>query len=171
MIKQLIIFSISFAFTLSCSLQKKEGIKSQDTLFFQNDSILLYGTKEEYLKLIDNFDSSNFSIVTFKKTCDTSNDYFKDYASKCQNWELDELKLKKIFKNISPIDGSEWNNFYDYAPCEYDGKLKMGNKLFNYIVEAGSLVHVKFIDTTFTFGYKKSDKTLFINSPTYGKMK
>lgn len=170
--KKSILFLMPCIFILSCNQGKnKEVVNSADTLSFQKDSSSLYGTKDEFLRLFNKLDSINFNIISFGKTCDSSNQYFPEYLKKCQNWTLDGPKLKKIFYNISPIDGPEWNNFYDYVPCEYDGTIDIDNKLFKYIIEAGSVVHIVFRDTTLTFGYKKTDKTLFINSPAYEEMK
>lgn len=105
-------------------------------------------------------------VLSAEKICDTASKHFGKYAENCKKWNLTKTDIAKIILSSDKISTHEAHYFYEILPCSYIGELVIKGKKARYTVNAGALSEIKYSDTTFFHGYKKSNyKKYFIIGP------
>ena len=68
--------------------------------------------------------SDKVIIINYKKKCDSSSNFWKDYSLKCSTWILNKTKILQIIRSRKKIDKYEFSYFHEVLPCIYSGYNK-----------------------------------------------
>lgn len=107
-------------------------------------------------------------ITRFEKKMTSNND--TSFSNECRNWKLVEKDALDIIKSSDTISAHEKNYLFNTLPCEYSGTLRMKDKYYNFIINAGSYVVIFNKDSTLYLGYFKKGKSYFISPPATGEI-
>ena len=103
-------------------------------------------------------------MLNFKRT----NDYPSSETDTaiCRTWSLSSKDIEKLIKECTAINRPDWHHLFEHLPCSITGKLRQGNKTFDFQVNGGAWLTITATDTTMYFGYFKNDgDKLFLSTP------
>lgn len=97
------------------------------------------------------------TVLSVEKILDSTSIHFLKYRESCNDWNLTKDDIARIILLSDKITAHEAHYFYEILPCSYRGELIIRGKKARYSVNAGALSEIKYSDTTFFHGYKKSN--------------
>lgn len=81
----------------------------------------------------------------------------KEFSDKCKSWNLNSDSIIKIVRLSERISGEDMHHLYYRLPCEINGKLKWGSRTYDFMINAGSFLHLSSTDTSFYLGCSKKE--------------
>jgi hypothetical protein len=145
------------------AVQKKETAITMPEIEASNKSVKADVAKSAYTKVTK---KAVIKILSIDKVNDTASRFWKSYAERCYNWNLEDKDILDIVLSSKEIDGHEFHHFYDVLPCHYSGTLDINGKSVLYEVNAGAFTTLHYRDTSIYLGYKNPEyKKYFIIGP------
>lgn len=119
-------------------------------LCISNASCQTTADKQKTIKAFP-LNQNKISIIGIEKDSSASSGK-SEYNSTCQGWSLDKKAVVEIIKAVRPISMHDFMYLYNVLPCEIEGKLKIGDKEYSYVINAGSFMKLSSKDTTYYYG-------------------
>ncbi len=102
------------------------------------------------------------SCLEFQKKCDFISENNK-YSKSLQNWNLNQMQLEMIFKNMESFDFNSYDYVFNRMPCWVEGTALFKGDTVNFQVNSGGGVIVTNKDSVYYFGCRsKLCKPFFI---------
>jgi len=123
-------------------------------LLFTTLSNVCCQTVEKNQKAINTiaFDKNAITIIDISKSAPKNHNKVDEFDSLCQTWTLSQNDILEIIKYSKPISMHDFMYLYNVLPCEVKGKLKVGDKEYNYVINAGSFMKLSSNDKTYYYG-------------------
>jgi hypothetical protein len=96
--------------------------------------------------------SGKYHVLSANKQIDQQHAFYKEYASKCEAWQLSNEQIEGILKASKPIDGHAYHYDFDNLPCTYVGECTVKGRKAKYELNAGGVTTIFMADTTYWLG-------------------
>ncbi len=157
--------SLFFLFTLiGCS--ENTASRKQETADLTDSAVKIIISKDT-TKSIDTIAPSldfkkekNFEILSIKYEL-SSDSIDNVFYKKCKGWSLSADQIKRIIPLLEPIDVHDFNYLYSVTPCQMAGKIKVGGREFDYLINAGSYMKIYNRDTTYILACRNKKYSKF----------